>query len=175
MEQMTLVDEVVYKTARRFGVSPEEVVSRSRTKNVAMARHVVIWILSDRFKFSSTHAAYVVGRCDHTTAIYAVKRVNEDDHLRNEATSIANSIEHQPIGEQPVMDIRGDVRIGTDVLRWLQPYAKIRGVSTSVVARSIVTAAVMSGIVDSVIDDGIRLDNTKTKKHIQKLTEASVS
>ncbi len=83
---------VVDVVATAFGITPEKLLGRSRTHEVALPRQVVMYLLRKEGNVSLPQIGEVLGGRDHTTVIYACEKVEElierDDHLRKQLSQI---------------------------------------------------------------------------------------
>ena len=62
--------------ARSFDVTPSEIGSPTRTRNVAWARQVAMWIIARETALSMPEIGNLFGRRDHTTVLYSISRVD---------------------------------------------------------------------------------------------------
>src|SRR3990167_9378848 len=71
-------DEHILKTvAEFFGVSPGDLVTRGRKKEVVEPRQIALYLLRDILDVSYPYIGEKLGR-DHTTAIHAVEKINQE-------------------------------------------------------------------------------------------------
>ena len=71
-------DEHILKTvAEFFGVSPGDLVTRGRKKEVVEPRQIAMYLLRDILDMSYPYIGEKLGR-DHTTAIHAVEKINQE-------------------------------------------------------------------------------------------------
>ena len=71
-------NQIIKAVASFFEVSPNDVVGRSRSKGYVEPRQIVMYLLRDSLHMSYPDIASRVGKRDHTTAIYAYKKVVSD-------------------------------------------------------------------------------------------------
>ncbi len=57
------------------GYSRDEIRSPSRIGRLCIARHIAFYVFVERLKISTTRAARLCGRLDHTSAIHGHKRI----------------------------------------------------------------------------------------------------
>lgn len=92
---------VVDVVASAFGVSKEKLLSRERTREVALPRQVVMYLLREEGKVSLPQIGEALGGRDHTTVIYACEKVADmierDDRLRKQIIQIRETL----YGRQP--------------------------------------------------------------------------
>ena len=75
-EKKITPEYIIEKCAKFYGVKKEDIYSDKRTKNIALARQVSIYIMKELTDFSFPKIGSIIGK-DHATAIYAIKKVNE--------------------------------------------------------------------------------------------------
>lgn len=63
------------KTAKEFGVTVKELKGPRRTKEVAFARQVCMYILRKEFGYKLQEVSELLKRNDHTTAIHAIDKI----------------------------------------------------------------------------------------------------
>lgn len=72
------IDRVVGIVAEDFYLTPEEILGPSRRRDIAIARHVVAYLLfNSQEDITYGVIALGIGRSDHTTIINSIKRVEE--------------------------------------------------------------------------------------------------
>lgn len=71
---------IIGQAADLYGVGLEEVLSDSRDARVVKARQAACWLLRG-YGLSFPRIATIVGR-DHTTVMYAVRKVDADPSIR---------------------------------------------------------------------------------------------
>ncbi|MCS6983583.1 MAG: chromosomal replication initiator protein DnaA [Leptospiraceae bacterium] len=81
------IDEILRVVARTFQVNEEDIKGASRVENVALARHVCMYLARQILpSLSLAQIAQAFGRSDHTTVLHAEKKVKEladrDDAFR---------------------------------------------------------------------------------------------
>ena len=70
--------KIIEKTAKVFEITPVELTSRSRVKNIKTARQVAMYLMSEELGLSTTNIAREVGVKDHTTAMHGIKKIKTD-------------------------------------------------------------------------------------------------
>ncbi|MHC1740259.1 MAG: chromosomal replication initiator protein DnaA [Anaerolineaceae bacterium] len=87
---------VVDVVASVFGISREKILSRERTREVALPRQVVMYLLREEANVSLPQIGEALGGRDHTTVIYACEKVADmierDDHLRKQIVQIRETL-----------------------------------------------------------------------------------
>lgn len=85
-------NQVLIKTAIYYEVNVNELKSSSRAKEIATPRHVAMYLLRSELHLSFPKIANELGRKDHTTAIYSIKKVGKDYKLNASVREAINSI-----------------------------------------------------------------------------------
>lgn len=70
-------NKVIKACAVHFGVSPDELVSGGRTKQLALARQVAMYLLRTTLSLSLKEIGAMFDNKDHTTVMHAIKKVSE--------------------------------------------------------------------------------------------------
>lgn len=87
-----------------FGVNPEAILDPSlhvRQRGAdANAAHVVQWVLREHMELSYTRIAALTGRTDHTTIMYAIRKVTKDPELNRVAKAILSAAQYDATEEQ---------------------------------------------------------------------------
>lgn len=91
---------VVDVVASVFGISTEKLLGRDRTREAALPRQVVMYLLRQEANVSLPQIGQVLGGRDHTTVIYACVKVAEliekDEILRCQIGKIREQLNNQP-------------------------------------------------------------------------------
>ncbi len=87
---------VVNVVASAFGITPEKLLGRDRTRAVALPRQVVMYLLRQEANVSLPQIGEAMGGRDHTTVMYACEKVADmierDDHLRRQVLQIREQL-----------------------------------------------------------------------------------
>lgn len=135
--------ELIEATAIAFGVTPEELLSPTRTDELAQARFAAMLVMRRR-GYSFPRIALTLNRSDHTTVIHGVGR---GLHLERTNPSYAKSVafieEHSAdehaaamiVAESPLTNVRGRKAWGpsnpVEALRAYEDGASILEIATS--------------------------------------------
>lgn len=83
---------VVDVVATSFGITPEKLLGRDRSRNAALPRQVVMYLLRQEANVSLPQIGEAMGGRDHTTVMYACEKVADmierDDRLRKQVLQI---------------------------------------------------------------------------------------
>jgi chromosomal replication initiator protein len=87
-----IIDEV----SHHYKVSKEQLLSKGRTKKVAQARQVAMYLLMYELEMSPTQVGRLLGGRDHATVIHGAGKINgeinEDNRLRLDVLTIKEAI-----------------------------------------------------------------------------------
>jgi chromosomal replication initiator protein len=93
-------EQVVRKVADVFGLELERLLSRDRTKQVAVPRQIAMYLLREEANLSLPQIGQVLGGRDHTTVMYGCEKVADmlerDDRLRRQVIEIREHLYGQP-------------------------------------------------------------------------------
>ncbi len=94
-EKKITPEYIIDSCAKFYGVKKEDIYSDKRTKNIALARQVAIYIIKELTDLSFPKIGSIIGK-DHATAIYAIKKINElmekDEGLKFNVEGLLNDI-----------------------------------------------------------------------------------
>jgi chromosomal replication initiator protein len=85
-------DQVLRAVADVFGLSPDQLLGRSRSRDVALPRQVAMYLMREEVNASLPQIGEALGGRDHTTVMYACEKVADmierDDRLRRQVLQI---------------------------------------------------------------------------------------
>lgn len=94
-------DQVVDLVARSFNLTTERLISRDRSRNVALPRQIAMYLLRRESDISLPQIGKVLGGRDHSTVMYAIDKITEllesDDRLRKQVVQIRQKLHNQPL------------------------------------------------------------------------------
>ncbi|MEA3327948.1 MAG: chromosomal replication initiator protein DnaA [Chloroflexota bacterium] len=89
-------DDVLNAVSKAFGVSNERLLGRERTRDVALPRQIVMYLLREEGGISLPQIGELIGGRDHTTVIYSCEKVNNlmdtDARLRRQVLQIREQL-----------------------------------------------------------------------------------
>ncbi len=89
-------NQVLEAVAYIFGISTEELIGRSRTRDVALPRQVAMYLMREEVNASLPQIGEALGGRDHTTVMYACEKVADmierDDRLRRQVIQIREKL-----------------------------------------------------------------------------------
>ena len=88
--------EIINAVSSYYKITPDEIYGNSRTAAIAMARQIAMYICREQTNLSLPKIGQIFGNRDHTTVMYANRRVaewmNERRYVYNQVTEIINAI-----------------------------------------------------------------------------------
>jgi chromosomal replication initiator protein len=92
--------EVVRTVADAFGIDIERMLSRDRSRKVALPRQIAMYLLREESNISLPQIGNVLGGRDHTTVMYGCDKISDlletDDRLRRQVIDIRERLYEQP-------------------------------------------------------------------------------
>jgi chromosomal replication initiator protein len=89
-------EDVLAAVSRFFGVSPERMLSKDRSKDIALPRQIAMYLLREQAGISLPKIGEELGGRDHTTVIYACDKVanliERDERLRRQVLQLSEKI-----------------------------------------------------------------------------------
>ena len=70
--------DIIGQTAKYFHLTFDDIVGRARTKNIALARQIAMYLAREMTSMSLVDIGEVFGGRDHTTVMHACTRVSDD-------------------------------------------------------------------------------------------------
>jgi chromosomal replication initiator protein len=93
------IKQVLRTVADYFGIPPEELTSKKRDKKTALARHVAIYLLRDRYNCSLSEIGKELGGRNHATILHGYEKiasqVDTDPYLAEQITEIKERLAPQ--------------------------------------------------------------------------------
>ncbi len=93
-------NDVVRKVAESFGVAVDRILSRERSREVALPRQIAMYLLREESNISLPQIGEALGGRDHTTIMYGCEKVADmlerDDHLRRQVIDIRQQLYGAP-------------------------------------------------------------------------------
>ena len=89
-------ERIIDEASHYYRVSTTELLGRSRTKNIALARQVAMYLLMYELEMSPTQIGRLLGGRDHSTVIHGAGKINgeinEDHQLRLDVLTIKEAL-----------------------------------------------------------------------------------
>ena len=91
-EQTTTFKAVLEHVARHFDILPEDILKKTRKKEVVVPRQIIMYLLRTELNYSFPSIGRRLGGKDHTTVMYAVTKIEnaleKNEQLRGELATI---------------------------------------------------------------------------------------
>lgn len=89
-------ERIIEEVSHHYKVSTEQLLSKGRTKKIAQARQVAMYLLMYELEMSPTQVGRLLGGRDHATVIHGAGKINgeinEDNRLRLDVLTIKEAI-----------------------------------------------------------------------------------
>lgn len=94
-------DQIVDLVAESFNLSRERLISRDRSRAVALPRQIAMYLLRREADISLPQIGKELGGRDHSTVMYAIDKITdlleEDKRLRKQVVQIRQKLHNQPL------------------------------------------------------------------------------
>ena len=89
-------DQIIQAVASQYGVEPDRLLGRDRTREVALPRQVAMYLIREDTDSSLPEIGDILGGRDHTTVMYGCDKIGDlietDDGLRRQVKSIREQL-----------------------------------------------------------------------------------
>ena len=89
-------ERILEEVSRQYKVTSADLLGRSRSKTIALARQVAMYLLIYELELTPTDVGRLLGNRDHSTVIHGAGKINgeinEDYHLRQNVLTIKEAI-----------------------------------------------------------------------------------
>ena len=89
-------ERIIEQVAAQYKISPADLLGDRRTKTIALARQVAMYLLYSELELSPTKVGQLLGGKNHSTVSYGVGKINaelnEDNQLRQDVLNIKEAI-----------------------------------------------------------------------------------
>lgn len=93
-------DQIITAVADEFGIEEDRLLSRQRSREVALPRQVAMYLIREETSASLPQIGEVLGGRDHTTVMYGYDKITDrletDDGLRRQVISIRETLYGHP-------------------------------------------------------------------------------
>ncbi len=90
------IDKIIREVSKFYDVSIDDITGRKKTANIAFARHIAMYIISEITSISQKAIGENFGGKDHSTVLHAINKVktsmDRDSSLRNDVNDLIKSI-----------------------------------------------------------------------------------
>ena len=84
--------KILEAVAEMEGVNVDDLLGQKRSAKIAIPRQLAMYILRQYIEISLPQVGEILGGRDHTTVMYATKKVDENEKLRNRARKIWDAL-----------------------------------------------------------------------------------
>ncbi len=88
-------NKIIEAIANHEGVGMDELLGQNRSAKIAVPRQLAMYILSTKIDVSSPQIGEMLGGRDHSTVLYGIKKVIDDEKLTKRAENIWNNLLNQ--------------------------------------------------------------------------------
>ncbi len=85
-------NKILEAVAEMEGVNVDDLLGQKRSAKIAIPRQLAMYILRQYIEISLPQVGEILGGRDHTTVMYATKKVDENEKLRNRARKIWDAV-----------------------------------------------------------------------------------
>jgi chromosomal replication initiator protein len=87
------VDYIQQLVAESFGITMDELLSKNRAAELALARHIAMYVARKNLRLTVNQIAIAFNKKDHTTVLYACRRVEEMIRTNLRVKTIVSNIQ----------------------------------------------------------------------------------
>lgn len=92
-QRLALCNEIIEKVCSYYAVTNEDIIGKSRCRDIIKARHMAIYIIRNKVKYKLKATGTLFNR-DHTTVIHAIQNINNllcyDEATINDLKNLQN-------------------------------------------------------------------------------------
>ncbi len=89
-------EDIIAAVAQRFSIAEDQLISRDRSKEIAYARQVAMYLIREETSKSLPKIGDILGGRDHSTVLYGWEKINEqldtDETLRRDVMAIREQL-----------------------------------------------------------------------------------
>jgi chromosomal replication initiator protein len=89
--------KILEAVANYEGIAVEDLVGQNRSAKIAVPRQIAMYLLREINDISFPQIGELLGGRDHTTVMYGIKKIDDDEKLRSRAKKIGDSLVNQPV------------------------------------------------------------------------------
>lgn len=90
-EKIVTVENIVNIVAEHYGISSNEILSNSRSRNIAYPRQIAMYLSKKLTSTSVTDIGRIIGKRDHSTILHGIKNIEND--IKTNENNIQNIID----------------------------------------------------------------------------------
>jgi len=93
--EKTNIKDIIKTVAKFYNVKSKDIIKKNRQREVVKARQIIMYLMREELDNSYPHIGERIGGRDHTTAIYAYKKINKKISQDNALCEEVNLIKQQ--------------------------------------------------------------------------------
>jgi chromosomal replication initiator protein len=101
-DTVVIPNDIVAEVSKYYSITPDDLFGSSRQQAVAQARQIAMYLIREQTNLSLPKIGQLFGGRDHTTVMYANKKINdlmkERRSLYNQVTEILNRVKQKSRG-----------------------------------------------------------------------------
>jgi chromosomal replication initiator protein len=89
--------KILEAVANYEGIAVEDLTGQNRSAKIAVPRQIAMYLLREINDISFPQIGELLGGRDHTTVMYGIKKIDDDEKLRSRAKKIGDSLVNQAV------------------------------------------------------------------------------
>lgn len=89
--------KIIEAVANYEGIAVEDLTGQNRSAKIAIPRQIAMYLLREINDISFPQIGELLGGRDHTTVMYGIKKIDDDEKLRSRAKKIGDSLVNQAV------------------------------------------------------------------------------
>jgi chromosomal replication initiator protein len=89
--------KILEYVSNREGIAVDDLIGQNRSAKIAIPRQLAMYLLRDLNEISFPQIGEILGGRDHTTVMYGIKKVEEDEKLKKRADVYRHDLLNQPM------------------------------------------------------------------------------
>jgi chromosomal replication initiator protein len=89
--------KILEAVASYEGIAVGDLIGQNRSAKIAVPRQIAMYLLREINDISFPQIGELLGGRDHTTVMYGIKKIDDDEKLRSRAKKIGDSLVNQPV------------------------------------------------------------------------------
>ncbi|MFT3892600.1 MAG: chromosomal replication initiator protein DnaA [Anaerolineales bacterium] len=89
--------KILEYVSNREGIAVDDLIGQNRSAKIAIPRQLAMYLLRDMNEISFPQIGEILGGRDHTTVMYGIKKVEEDEKLKKRAEVYRHDLLNQPM------------------------------------------------------------------------------
>jgi chromosomal replication initiator protein len=90
-------NKILEAVATFEGIAVEDLIGQNRSAKIAVPRQIAMYLLREINDISFPQIGELLGGRDHTTVMYGIKKIDDDEKLRSRAKKIGDSLVNQAV------------------------------------------------------------------------------